>query len=187
MSAAAGHPPFEELLAYWLAETDAGATDRIEQHLMACDACGEQVDELAALSAGVKAALRAGHIGAMATDAFVRQVAARGLRVREYRVERNGSVQCTVGPDDDLLVAHMAAPLAGVQRVDAVAEVSVEPGVRHRLEDIPFDPRQDEVVLLPRLSLVRAFPQHTVRLQLLAVDADGVTRELGHYTFHHRA
>lgn len=182
---AGGHLALDELLAYWLHETDSGTTGLVEQHLMACDACGEQIDELAALAQGVRAAVRAGAVGAVASAAFVQRLGAQGLRVREYRVERNGSVICSVAPDDDVLVARLAAPLAGVQRLDVLVEWSVEPGVQHRLEDIPFDPQAAELVFLPRLSLVRQHPRHVARLVLLAVEPAGGTRELGSYTFRH--
>ena len=46
-------------------------------------------------------------------------------------------VACTIAADDDLLVARLAVPLAGVERLDVVTELSFAPG-RHRIEDIPF-------------------------------------------------
>jgi DNA-directed RNA polymerase specialized sigma24 family protein len=98
---------------------------------------------------------------------------------REDLLER-----CTVAPEDQLLVSRLAAPLAGVQRLDLAAEMSTAPGVQHRLEDIPFDPASGEVLYLARLSLVRQLPEHTTTLRLLAVEPDG-TRELGRYAFHH--
>ena len=63
--------------------------------------------------------------------------------------------------------------------------VDNEPGVLHRLQDIPFDPRADEVLFMPKLAQVRLLPAHTLELALLAVEPGGV-RELGRYTFHHR-
>jgi hypothetical protein len=137
-------------------------------------------------AAGVRAALRAGDVGAVASMAFVQRARTRGVRVRQYDVARNGSVNCSVQPEDELLVARLAVPLAGVRRLDALEELSTQPGVQHRLEDIPFDPGSSEVVFLPRLTLVRSLPEHTARVVLLAVDEAG-TRELGHYTFRHAA
>lgn len=54
------------------------------------------------------------------------------MRIREYRLPPNGSVNCTVAPDDELLVTRLEAPLEGVERLDAVARLSIEPGVQHR-------------------------------------------------------
>lgn len=184
MSAPA-HLSAERLLDYWLHDSDAVATDAADEHLMACDACGRMLDELVALGEGVRAAFRAGRVSAVTSDAFVRRLAAQGLRVREYRLPHNGSVNCTVAPDDDLLAAHLEAPLAGVERLDAVAELSTEPGVRHLLHDVPFDAQAGEVLHLPKLAEVRQLPAHTMEVTLLAVEPGG-PRLIGRYTFHHR-
>jgi hypothetical protein len=107
------------------------------------------------------------------------------MRLREYRLPRNGSVHCTVAPEDELLVSTLEAPLQGVQRLDALAELSIEPGVQHRLEDLPFDAACGEVMYLPSVAQVRLLPAHTLQVTLLAVEPQG-SRELGRYTFHHR-
>jgi hypothetical protein len=185
MSAATHHLSTEALLAYWLQETDDAATDVVDEHLMQCEDCGERLDALIALGDGVRAALQAGAVSALAGPAFVQRLAASGLRLREYRLPHNGSVHCSVAPEDDLLVAHLEAPLQGVTRLDVVAQLSFEPGVQHRMQDIPFDPGEGELLYLPRVDRVRQLPAHTMLLTLLAVGAEG-ERELGRYTFHHQ-
>jgi RNA polymerase sigma-70 factor (ECF subfamily) len=96
----------------------------------------------------------------------------------------DGSVECSVAPDDDLLVSRLEAPLAGVERLDAVAVSSLEPGVEHRLEDVPFDATAGEVLWLPKIAQVKALPAHTLRHASRV--APGGARELGRYAFHHR-
>ena len=178
------HLSVEALLDYWLQDSDHEATDAADEHLMRCDACGELLDELVALGEGVRAAFRAGEVSAVASTPFVQRLAAQGLQVREYRLPHNGSVNCTLAPGDELLVAHLEVPLQGVQRVDMVARLSTQPSVEHRLQDVPFDANAGEILLLPRLAQVRGLPAHTMELVLLAVDAGGA-RELGSYTFRH--
>ena len=185
MSAAALHPPVDALLDYWLHDSEPAETDAIDEHLMACDACGEVLDGLIALGDGVREAFRAGSVSAVTTDAFVQRLAGQGLRIRTYRVPAHGSVECTVAPDDELLVSHLEAPLAGVTRLDAVAQVLGESDLQHRLEDIPFDPRTDGVLHVQRLDVVRAMPAYVYQVTLLAVEPGG-ERELGRYTFRHR-
>lgn len=180
------HLPAEALLDYWLQETDDAATDAADEHLMHCEACGERLDALVALGQGVRGALQAGAVSALAGPAFAQRLAAQGLRIREYRLPHNGSVNCQVAPDDDLLVAHLEAPLQGVARLDLVTQLSIEPGVQHRLQDIPFNAEAGELLYLPRMDRVRQLPAHTMQLTLLAVEA-GSERELGRYTFHHQA
>ncbi|HEY6513832.1 MAG TPA: hypothetical protein VI032_17780 [Burkholderiaceae bacterium] len=185
MTATTNHPPLEALLDYWLHDSDAAASDAVDEHLMHCDACGTALDELIALGDGVREAFRAGAVAAMASGAFVQRLAAQGLQVREYRLPHNGSVNCTVAPDDDVLVSRIEAPLQGVQQLDAVMQLSTEPGVQHRLRDIPFDAQRGEVHYLPKVEQVRQLPAHTMQLTLLAVEPGG-TRELGRYTFNHQ-
>ena len=186
MSGATGHLSVDVLLDWWLHEdASAAAVDAVDEHLMRCDACGQALDELIALGDGVRSAFRAGAVAAVATSTFVQRLAEQGVRLREYRPPRGGSVNCTVAPEDDLLVTHLEAPLEGVQRLDAIAESSLEPGVEHRLEDVPFDPRAGEVLWLPKTAAVKQQPEHTFRVRLLAVEA-GNEREIGRYAFFHR-
>lgn len=185
MSGSAGHPSIATLLDYWLHDSDAGVTDAVDEHLMQCDACGHTLDGLVALGEGVRVAFRGGEVAAVTSGAFVQHIVAQGLKVREYRPPRNGSVNCSVAPDDDLLVSRLEAPLQGVEHLDALTELSIEPGVQHRLRDIPFDPQAGEVLFLPKLAEVRGLPAHTMRVTLLALEPGGAS-EVGQYTFCHR-
>ena len=182
---AAGHVPIETLLAWWLHETDAAATDAVDEHLLRCDACGETLDALVGLAEGVRTAFKAGLVGAIVSGAFVARAAARGHRVREYRLAQNGGVDCTVAPDDELLVSRLQTSLAGIERLGAVLEFSYAPGMRHRIEDIPFDAAAGEVIYLPKIADVRLAPAHTHTVTLVAAQG-GVERALGIYTFRHR-
>jgi len=179
------HPSIDALLDYWLHDSDAAATEAIDEHLMQCEPCGRALDELVALGDGVRAAFRSGAVSAMASDAFLKRVVGRGVQVREYRLPRNGSVNCTVAPEDELLVAHLETPLRGVERLDAVVTLSFEPDVEHRLQDVPFDAQASEVLWLPKFDLIRNAPAHTAEVTLLSVEAGGA-RELGRYTFRHQ-
>lgn len=185
MKADGDHLSASALLDYWLRETSPGDTEAAEEHLMRCDRCGEALDELVALGGAARAAIDAGEVWAVTGSAFAQRLADEGRRVREYRLEHNGSVHCTVAPDDEVLVSHMAVPLQGVQRLDLMSEFSNAPGVWNRVEDIPFDPEAGEVVWMAMLARIRELPEHTMRVKLLAVDPEG-TRELGTYTYQHR-
>lgn len=173
------------LQEYWLRESSPAETDAAEDHLMRCETCGEALDELIALGEGVRAAFFAGEVWTVSGSAFIRRVANDGLRVREYRVAPNSSVHCTLAPDDELLVARLAAPLQGVQRLDILSESSLAPGQCERLEDVPFDPEDGEIVWIAKHARLRSLPAQTVVVRLLAVAAD-TSRELGTYTFLHR-
>ena len=172
------------LLAYWLGELDEAAEARIDEHLLGCGACSERLANAVALRDGIRSVFDRGMIRAFVTDAFVKSAVAHGTRVREYRVPRNGSVNCSVAPEDELLVAHLEAPLEGVRRIDAITYRDDAPIDVFR--DVPFDAAGGEVVVAPKLAHIRAMPSHRQRLRLVAVDENG-ERVIGDYTFEHTA
>ena len=174
--------PLEALLSYWLGESAAPEQDRVEEHLIACTACSKALGELVALCDGIRAVVRSGRVRAVVAGAFPQRLAAAGLRVREYRVACNGSVNCTIAPDDNLVVARLEAPLIGVDRIDVLL-FDHEGQAPERLEDVPFD--AGEVVIASDTAALRALPVTTMRMRLVAVE-HGADRLVGDYTFNHR-
>lgn len=170
------------LVEYWLRELDETREEAIEEHLFECAGCAAALQDLVALGAAVRAAWRHGRVRAVVSGEFVRRLAEQGLRVREYRVPRNGGVNCSVGPDDDLVVSRLEAPLADLTRLDLI-EVDPE-GREHRFPDIPFNAASGEVVIVPDTVEVRALPASTTRVRLVAVEPAG-ERVIGEYAFNH--
>jgi hypothetical protein len=181
---AGNHVAFERLLDYWFGDAAEADSAVIDEHLMQCDACGAQVESIAMLAHGTCVAFAAGEVGAVVGADFVARLVARDMHVREYRVGPGGSVHCTVAPEDDVLVSRLQASLRGVRRLDLVVETSG--GDTQRLADVPFEPESGEVVFASRIAQVRALSAaHDIRLRLYAIGEEG-SREVGHYTFHHR-
>ena len=106
------------------------------------------------------------------------------MRLREYHTDAGAPpVSCTFRADEDAVVSHVRAPLAGVKRVDMLQRLEMGGVEREfRLEDVPFDPASGEVVFLPPVASLKQ--KHRVRVSLLAVGEQGETR-LGEYTFDH--
>ena len=175
------HAEFDTLLAYWLGELDEASEAQLEEHYLGCAECSARLAEVEALAAGVRSAFAGGRVATVMPPAFVERLRSAGVRLREYRVARNGSVNCSVGPEDQLLVSRLEVPLEDVERVDAVVMLE---DAAHRLEDIPFDRASGEVVLAPGIEHIRALPAHRQVVRLLAVGAGG-ERVLGEYTFNH--
>jgi hypothetical protein len=174
----------DALVAYWLGELDERAEASLESHLLACGDCSERLAGIVALADGLRRSVDEGAVRIVVTDAFVKDAARRGMRIREYRVPRNGSVHCSVAPEDDLLVSRLEAPLAGVERVDAITYID---GAQVEVfRDVPFDAASGEVVSVPKLAHVRTLPSHVRRVRLLSVDNNG-ERVIGDYTFNHTA
>ncbi len=185
MSACRTPLPPDTLLAYWLGELDEAGTAAADAHLLGCDDCGAALDALVALGDGVRRAFTAGRVGTVVGPGFVPRLAGRGLRLREYRVAPQGRVNCHVGPDDDIVLSRLSAPLAGLGRLDMLVH-PVGGGPPQRAEDIPFDAAAGEVVVVMPTQRLRALPSGTERVELLAVEPAG-ERRIGDYTFIHRS
>lgn len=173
---------FGMLVAYWLGELDDGREAALEQHYLGCGECSARLAEVEALASGVRRAFAKGLVSAVVTPAIVDRLRAKGMRVREYRIPLNGSVNCSVAPGDELVVGRMEAPLHGVSRVDAVVVYEGET----RLVDIPFEAASGEVLIAPSIAHLRTLPAHREVVRLVAVEA-GEERVLGEYTFNHSA
>jgi hypothetical protein len=117
------------------------------------------------------------------TEPFVQAMKQAGLRLREYRLEPGGSVNCTIRADDDAVVSRMRAPLGGVKRLDVVRVLDGNES-EPRLADVPFDAQAGEVLVIPSPAWLKTMPAFTMQMRLIAVDEAGDS-ELGEYTFVH--
>jgi hypothetical protein len=176
-------PSTAELLDYWLSELSSERALAVEAHLFECSACNTRLEGVVNLGLATRELIRQGRLAAILTPAALHKLKTSGLRIREYRLEPNGSVNCTIAPDDDLVAAHLSVPLAGVQRLDLVFE-DVQAAQQFRVPDIGFDSTLNEIVMLPRAEELRALDRATLRARLLAVD-EGGERLLGEYEFRH--
>jgi hypothetical protein len=172
------------LMDYWLGALPSAGEEAVEEHLLACDHCGDQLREMIALAEGLQTLARSGALQVVISDQFVQHAAEQGQRVRQYAPSQGGSVQCTVAADDDFLVARLAADLGGSGRVDL--SWSDAQGVELlRMADIPVRENVRSVICQQSITFAKASPSGTLVARLLAVDAEGAERLLGEYTFHH--
>jgi hypothetical protein len=174
------HADLATLLAYWQRDLGESESAALEEHYLGCELCSGRLAEIETLARGVKDAFAGGRVATVITPAFAEGLRAAGVRLREYHVPCNGSVNCSVAPGDQFLLAWLTAPLQGVERVDAVVIHEGE----HRLEDVPFDAVAGQVVVAPPIELIRKLPAHRQSMRLVAVGAGG-DRVLGEYTFNH--
>ncbi len=172
------------LADYWLGLLSGSAEESVEEHLLACDACGARLRETMALAAGVREVARCGTLLQVVSEELVRRIADGGAHVRAYTLSRGGSVQCTVTAEDDLLVARLEADLHEVRRLD-LALCDPEGRERLRLADIPFRPAAGHVIFQHSIAAAKAAPSECLVARLLTWDDAGSEHLLGEYTFHH--
>lgn len=185
MTADQGTHPLDAgiLLDYWLAELDAEREAATEAHLFECGSCSRRLAEIVAIAGGTRELVRRGLTPTVVSGEFVARLRDAGLHVREYRVERGGSVNCTVAPEDDLVVGRLSGGFEGVERLDFVSH-DAGGVIRERLTDVPFDPRGHELVFTTHLPTLRALGRTALHVELVSVTA-GREEVIGEYVFRH--
>ena len=172
------------LMDYWLAELPADDEEAVEQHLMACDACGARLRETIGLADSLRALARSGSLLVVIGDALLTHASEAGRQVREYAPARGEAIQCTVTADDDFLVARLAADLTAAVRVD-LSWCDPRGFELQRMPDIPIRADAGSVICQQSITWAKAGPSATMIARLLAVNDVGDERLLGEYTFHH--
>jgi hypothetical protein len=173
------HPSAAQLVDY-LARDEADGP-ALEDHLFACDDCAQRLSELAATADAVANAVAGGKVRAVGTDALIARLEERGVRLRHYRVEPGGRIECAVAADDVFVVAHYGADFGGVAQVDVV--VTDDAGaVLARMERVPVPPDARSLPVLIRGDFLRRTAGGDHHVRLLAAE-----REVARYTFAHTA
>jgi hypothetical protein len=177
--------PDGTLVDYWARDpTDGGETDRIEEHLFACDDCSARLQRLAALGTGLTSLVRQGRVSGIVSRTLLNRLQRDGIHVRMYSLLPGETVPCAVFPGDDLVVTALRADFSGV---DAVTLLVTGPG------DSPFAELRDVAVSGPDGELLWATPAVAVRrmpsmrLRLTLSSAGAERTELGRYTLEHSA
>ena len=127
--------------------------------------------------------MKDGKVSMVVSAPFVESMKQAGLRLREYRLEPGGSVNCTIGANDDAVISRLRAQLAGVERLDVV-QMRGGGELEDRLADVPFDAETGEVLVIPSPAWLKTMPAFTMQMRLIAVGAAG-EKQIGDYTFNH--
>ena len=172
------------LADYWLGLLPQAEEEAVEEHLFACDECGDRLREVISLAEGLRNLARRANLRMVVSDKFLERAAAEGLRVRQYAPPRGGSVQCTVTAEDDILIGRLAADLKGSRHVDLA--ICDERGAELlRLRDIPVNHSAGDVIMQEPITFAKAAPTNKLIMRLLNVDEAGHEQLLGEYTFNH--
>ena len=169
---------------YWLGLLGDAEQESVEEHLFACDHCGDRLREIMTMAEGIRDLARRGSLRMIVTDSFLKRAAGEGLRVREYAPPLGGSVECTVTAEDNILVGRLAASLAEVSRVDL--SLCNAAGVEQvRMRDIPFDAGTGDVIYQESITFLKAAPTNKMIARLVAINEAGKDELLGEYVFNH--
>jgi hypothetical protein len=172
------------LTDYWIGAQPKSEEESVEEHLFACDECGERLRGVMALADAIRSLTRQGSLLMVVSETFLKRVAEQGLRVREYAPPKGGSIACTVGAEDDFLIGRLTADLREATRVD-LAFCDERGAEKLRLADIPFDSESAGVVFQQSITYAKAAPSETMIARLMAFDPAGHESLLGEFTFNH--
>jgi hypothetical protein len=173
-----------ELLAqYWSAELEQEREPGIEEHLLACADCSRRLEALVEIAEGLRGLARRGDLMVVLAPEFVARLERGGLRARQYALRAGGSVECTITPQDDLLVARLAADLSGLEHVDALF-CDASGTERGRAVDIPFRAGLTEVVFNYPVPAARKMGHEVLIIKLVTPGEQG-ERLIGEYRFNH--
>jgi hypothetical protein len=170
------------LLDYWLEDAEPGDVDAVEEHLLGCEACSRLLGSVVAIGGGVRRLSREGAVEMVVTPSFLARIAEQGLHTREYRVAPGGRVDCTVTPQDDILVARLLGNFGGLTRLDLITDQEGQP--THRVLDVPFNSEVGELIVAQAMPYVRKLRDARLQIRLVSPEATG-DRLIGAYTFDH--
>ncbi len=174
---------FERLAMLALGELPEAQATEVEEHVLACDTCASLLESLVELGEVLPRVVRAGGGSMLAGRGLVELLDRERLVTRRYTVAAGAQVACTVDARDVYTAVHLAVDTTGVRRIDILYE---SPTARYRLEDVPFEPDDRELVFVQPADYLRTLPTERKSIRLVAVD-DAGERLLGEYTLNHTA
>lgn len=132
--------PFEQLVAYWTADSDA--TEQIEEHVFACATCASELERVQRLVA----VFRDGLPPVISTEQLA-ALKAQGLTIVESSFEPNKRREITFASTTDMMIHHLTGlSLADATRV-MVTVRSESAGDVHEDPFAPFDRAKGEVLI----------------------------------------
>ena len=179
----------DTLIAYRFGELSEVEETRLEDHLFACSQCADRAAFLAATEREVQRLFVEGSLSGAGTLELLRRAEALGLTLRTYRIEPGGSVACTAGPDDDLIVVRLPLRVPEATSVDLEVDTRMflpeAEETQHQLrENMALDVDAGELIYLFSAAFIRKLPRSRWVMRARVHEPAG-TREQGPYTMNH--
>jgi hypothetical protein len=177
--------PLDDIVGLIAGDLSPERADQVEEHLFGCSTCSAAAAWLASLGDAVRTLAHDGRIELIDTHAFREQLERDGIPFGFYRLTPNQEVACSVGAAEVYNLLELEADLRGVSRVDGEM---FGPGgvVLQTLNDIPFTPERNLVVIAARADRLRRMPDTRFSVRLTAVDGE-VRRVIADYFLDHHA
>lgn len=158
----------EDLLDYWFGDLSPERSGWLEEQLFADEGLAARLELVVRLQEGLRGVIRRGQLQSGVSLEAVRRFEREGLILREYRIEPDQVVPCSIDAED-LVVVRLAGAFEGTEAVDVVMEAELEglgPSIE-RSEGVPVDRSTGEVVLVFPGDRVRALPRSFLNYRVL--------------------
>jgi hypothetical protein len=133
----------EVLVDYWADELDATQTERVDEHLMACDVCSLASARVAAIREAIRLA-----IPPFVSQTDVDTLRARGLRIVENPVAAGERIPALFGADVDILLHRLGGlDLREVESIRVVITVEETGAVVLDQPLTPFERDTGEILV----------------------------------------
>jgi hypothetical protein len=171
--------PWDVLVEYWAKETSPEDLDALELHLMSCAECSASSARVAAVTETVR-----GMIPPVIDGAKLADLRARGLRILENPVQRDGRREVFFPRDVDILLHRLQG--LDLRDARAVQLRVLREGTGDTLldvGDVPFDRDRGEILVACQQHFSE-FP-HDVLFEVLAQQRSGAVERV-RYPVPHR-
>ena len=172
------------LADYWLGILPAPDEETVEEHLFDCDFCGDRLRETIALAEGLRRLASSGALRMTVSRSFISRAIETGAHVRQYYPSPGDTVECTVTAEDDFLIAHLAADLSGVARLD-LSLSDTAGNELYRLSDIPIATDTSSVIYHESMTFAKGAASKSLVIRLIPHDASGREQAPHQYIFQH--
>jgi hypothetical protein len=168
---------WEELVAYWAADLAPADQDRVDEHLLGCEAC---TTEAARVFAVVQALREV--IPPVVTRSMLESLRGRGLVVEENTFAPGQRREALFASGVDLLVHRLAGfDLSDTERVRVTLRVENSDQVLAEIPNAPFD--TEEGILIACQRHYSNMPPDVV-FEVSALDPSGAERSASYTILH---
>jgi hypothetical protein len=159
----------EALVAYWAGDLEPSASDALEEHLFACDACTASSARIAAITEKLRSA-----VPPIVSGERLAALRARGLGIEDNIVPPE-TTSHVVFERQDMIIHHLSGlSLANAARVGVSVRVEETGELLFEQPDAPFEAATGEVQIACQRHFV-AYPPNVVFV-VTTHDGAGATR-----------